>query len=126
MQLDLPMPGLANHRSVADETVVVHADPLLTAASVLTEKAAWEFVKRVGDPNVGGSTRQGLVTAYRQDVLRCARFLSEHGATKAALVARGSGVPNARRIMSDNYYGWFDRIGAGVYGLNAAFREISR
>lgn len=111
-----------------DGRVVVHVDP----ASYRPRQSKWkkarllgEFSKRVGDPNVGGATRRALVTAYRQDALRCVEFLSENGATKAAVVARRSGVPNARRIMSDNYYGWFERIRPGVYGLNG-LRENER
>jgi hypothetical protein len=77
-----------------------------------------EFARRTGDPNIGGSTRRRLVTAYRQDALRCAEFLSENGATKAALVAEGSGVKKARQIMADNHYGWFRRIERGVYDLD--------
>ena len=103
-----------------DQFVVVHADPAPYRPRQSPRKKARllaEFSKRVGDPNVGGATRQGLVTAYRQDALRCLKFLSENGATKAALVANGSGVDNARRIMSDNHYGWFERVRPGVYGL---------
>ncbi len=77
-----------------------------------------EFARRDGDPNVGGSTRRGLVTAYRQDALRCFEFLSEHGATKAAVVAEGTGVPNARRILADNHYGWFRRVATGIYEID--------
>lgn len=80
-----------------------------------------EFARRVGDPNVGGATRQGLVTAYRQEAMRCASYLSEHGATKAAHVAKGSGVAHARRIMADNHYGWFQRVGTGIYNLTEAW-----
>ena len=80
-----------------------------------------EFVRRVGDPNVGGATRKGLVTAYRQEATRCAEFLTTNGATKAALVAKGSGVPHARRIMADNHYGWFQRLGSGIYGLTKEY-----
>ena len=103
-----------------DQLVVVHADPAPYRPRQSQQKKARllaEFARRVGDPNVGGATRQGLVTAYRQDALRCLKFLSENGATKAALVANGSGVNNARRIMSDNHYGWFERVRPGVYGL---------
>ena len=104
-----------------DMQVVVHVDPAPYRPRQSQRKKAQllgEFSRRVGDPNVGGATRQSLVTAYRQDALRCARFLSENGATKAALVAKGSGVSNARRIMADNHYGWFERVGTGVYDLN--------
>ena len=34
-----------------------------------------EFQRRVGDPNQGGSGRRKLMTAYRQDALRCAAYL---------------------------------------------------
>ena len=104
-----------------DELVIVHADPAPYQARLSKRKKAellGEFVKRTGDPNVGGATRNGLVTAYRQDALRCAKFLAENGATKAALVAEGCGVENARRIMSDNHYGWFCRVSTGIYDLN--------
>jgi hypothetical protein len=103
-----------------DQRVVVHADPAPYRPRQSPRKKAellGEFSKRTGDPNVGGATRRGLVTAYRQDALRCVAFLTENGATKAALVANGSGVSNARRIMADNYYGWFERVSPGVYGL---------
>ena len=80
-----------------------------------------EFVRRVGDPNVGGATRHSLVTAYRQEAMRCASFLLEHGATKAALVANASGVAHARRIMADNHYGWFQRVGTGIYDVTPEY-----
>ena len=77
-----------------------------------------EFAARVGDPNTGGTTRKPLMTAYRQDALRCARFLHQHGATKAANVASACGVSRARQIMSANHYGWFDRVSIGIYELS--------
>ncbi|HKJ62924.1 MAG TPA: DUF2161 domain-containing phosphodiesterase [Hyphomicrobiales bacterium] len=77
-----------------------------------------EFVRRVGDPNTGGSTRRGLVTAYRQDALRCVNVLKTNGPGKASEVARQSGVAAARRIMADDHYGWFERIRTGIYALS--------
>ena len=76
-----------------------------------------EFARRVGDPNLGGATRSGLVTAYRQDALRCAACLSRNGPTKGALVAKQSKVEKATRIMADDHYGWFERIETGIYAL---------
>ncbi len=58
------------------------------------------------------------MTAYRQDALRCAGTLQANGATKAAHVARASGVARARQIMSANHYGWFDRVETGIYELS--------
>ncbi len=81
-------------------------------------KLLLEFARLTGDPNTGGSTRKGLVTAYRQDALRCLTLLDDSGPTKAAVVAGRSGVDKARRLMSDNHYGWFDRVATGVYTLS--------
>jgi hypothetical protein len=79
-----------------------------------------EFSRMDGDKNVGGSTRQNLMTAYRSDALRCQAYLQEHGPTKASQVAKGAEVPTARNIMADNHYGWFERVSRGVYGLATA------
>jgi len=76
-----------------------------------------EFARRVGDPNTGGATRTGLMTAYRQDALRCVRVLKDNGPTKAARVAEASGVETARRLMADDHYGWFERVSLGIYRL---------
>ncbi|MEC8573936.1 MAG: DUF2161 family putative PD-(D/E)XK-type phosphodiesterase, partial [Pseudomonadota bacterium] len=64
-----------------------------------------------------------IVTAYRQDALRCAAFLAEHGASKGATVAKGAEVPRATRLMADNHYGWFERVEKGIYQLTSAGRD---
>ena len=113
--------GLISVR-LRDQLVVVHIDPAPYQPRKSKQKKTrllGEFSKRVGDPNLGGATRQTLMTAYRQDALRCAKFLSVNGATKAALVAKGADVEQARRIMADNHYGWFERVATGIYGLNS-------
>ena len=79
-----------------------------------------EFQRRVGDPNQGGSGRRKLMTAYRQDALRCAAFLDVNGPTKAAIVAGAAGVARAGVMMYADHYGWFERPAGtprGVYGL---------
>ena len=84
------------------------------------ERLLREFQRRVGDPNAGGSTRRKLMTAYRQDALRCAACLQRNGPTKAAAVAEATGVSRARAIMYADHYGWFERPDGtrpGVYAL---------
>lgn len=76
-----------------------------------------EFARRVGDPNTGGSTRVTVVTAYRQDAIRCAQHLDANGPSRGADVAKATGVGKATRMMADDHYGWFERIGRGIYGL---------
>ena len=76
-----------------------------------------EFSRRVGDANVGGAVGVPVVTAYRQDALRCARVLSLYGPMRPGVLRALAGVPRAARILQRNVYGWFDRIERGTYRL---------
>lgn len=77
-----------------------------------------EFDRRVGDPTAGGSsTHAPRMTAYRQDALRCARYLDRNGPTKASVVSREAKVPKATAMMYRDVYGWFERAGKGIYQL---------
>ena len=76
-----------------------------------------EFQRRVGDPNLGGATRVKRVTAYRQNALRCACHLREHGACRARDVSSETGVIKAAELMRADHYGWFERVERGVYQL---------
>ena len=53
-----------------------------------------EFQRRVGDPNLGGTTGIKRMTAYRQDALRCLACVAD-GPLKAAEVAKRAGVAKA-------------------------------
>jgi hypothetical protein len=90
------------------------------------ERLLGEFIKRVGDPNLGGTVkRKGIMTVYRQRALAIAGFLKTHGPTKASQIAQTLQDPKARDILYKNVYGWFDRVSRGVYGLSPrGTREI--
>jgi len=65
-----------------DGHVVVQADPAPYSPRKSKKKKTQllrAFDRLQGDPNEGGATRHGIVTGYRQDALRCARFLAVHG-----------------------------------------------
>ena len=88
------------------------------------ERLLGEFIKRVGDPNLGGSEkRKGIMTAYRQRALLIARFLQEQGPTKASIVAQTIQEPKTRDILYKDVYGWFDRVSRGVYELSPRGKE---
>jgi hypothetical protein len=78
-----------------------------------------EHIRRRGDPTAGGSTRSPIMTAYRQQALACASALAL-GPRKVRELKPD--IPNAAKIMQDNFYGWFDRAARGVYGLTDAGR----
>ena len=77
-----------------------------------------EHSRRVGDPNRGGSsTKVPMMTAYRQEALRCAGLLARNGPMKVAALKVGAEAPKAALILRDDHYGWFERIERGIYGL---------
>lgn len=109
-----------------DAHVEVHCDPGPYAPRKSKKKQARlnkAFDRLKGDPNDGGATRHGLVTGYRQDALRCARFLAVHGPSRGAKVKDWAEVPDATRIMRDDHYGWFRRVSVGVYELTPVGRK---
>jgi hypothetical protein len=78
-----------------------------------------EHARRVGDPNLGGQAmRAPLMTAYRQEALRCAALLATNGPMKVAALRASGDVPKAARILQDDVYGWFERVERGVYTLS--------
>ena len=78
-----------------------------------------EIAFRSGDYNTGGSVRRKLVTAYRENAIFIACCLQAHGAmTPKRLREFGTGE-KTQSILSQNHYGWFQRVERGVYVLNA-------
>jgi len=105
---------------INDGLVTVHCDPGPYAPRKNVKRQAAllrEFARRQGDPNDGGQTRAGLVTAYRQDAVKIAVYLYEAGASKGADVARATNVPKATAMMRSNHYGWFEKVEKGIYGI---------
>ena len=81
-----------------------------------TAELLGEHRRRIGDPTRGGATRRPIMTAYRQEAMRCAALLATGPMPLRAMRAAGD-VPNAGRIVRDNVYGWFERVDRGVYAL---------
>jgi hypothetical protein len=81
-----------------------------------------EHRRRVGDPTQGGSVRRPIMTAYRQEAVRCAEVLGS-GPQPLRTVRAAAEAPNAGRIMRDNVYGWFERVERGVYALSPLGRR---
>lgn len=76
-----------------------------------------EYNKRQGDPARGGSTRQPVMTAYRQQALACASAMTS-GPQRPRDLRKA--IPDAPKILQHNVYGWFTRTERGVYNLTEA------
>jgi hypothetical protein len=104
------------------------AVPAAGTVNILVEPVRWrprrdakrrsrivdEHRRRQGDPVEGGTSRQPIMTAYRQQALACAAVLA---AGPGHLREFKSRMPDAAKILQRNVYGWFVRVERGVYGL---------
>lgn len=107
----------------------IHLDPAPyqpRQSKIKKSRLLREFSTRVGDPNQGGAARRThIITAYRQDALRCLQYLNDNGPTKASITAKSINVTRARTIMAADHYGWFERVVVeqdgkvqkGIYGI---------
>jgi hypothetical protein len=110
----------------AGGSVEVLVDPLpyrpRKRAASLT-RLLGEHARRVGDPNCGGVTRTKIVTAYRQEALRCAMLIEQGGLASLKMLRETGLVPNAASILQRDVYGWFRRLGRATYGLTDRARQ---
>jgi hypothetical protein len=76
-----------------------------------------EHARRAGDPTRGGVTRTPIMTAYRQEALRCALLIGPGGSSSLRALRETGRVPNAPRILQRDVYGWFRRVERARYEL---------
>lgn len=104
--------------------VVFHPSPFDREKSKRSAKRKkYSIIKEIdgrhGDYNTGGSCRKKLVTAYRENAIQIACLLKALGhMSPAKLRALGTDEKKTRSILSDNHYGWFEKLGRGTYGLS--------
>jgi hypothetical protein len=112
---------------VASGKADVVLDPVPYTPRPNTRKAGrllGEHARRVGDPNLGGQAmRAPLMTAYRQEALRCAELLAANGPMKVAAVREAGRAPKAAQILQADVYGWFERVARGVYAITPKGRQ---
>jgi len=78
-----------------------------------------EFHQRIGDTQIGGSTRQKAgLTAYRQRSIRIANYLAKHAHAKGMEINKAITEPQATAMLYQDHYGWFDKVDRGVYQLS--------
>ncbi|MFS8640583.1 MAG: DUF2161 family putative PD-(D/E)XK-type phosphodiesterase [Symbiobacteriaceae bacterium] len=120
--------------------IAVHFTGAGPAAAVLFDPEPWhprprarpraallqEFRQRTGDFNTGGTAREPLITAYREDALRIAAYLQSRGPSAVKAVRAATGVNRAGPMLRRNHYGWFERMARGVYRLTPAGEEALR
>lgn len=105
---------------VAGERADVLLDPLPHRPRGNARRTAMllgEHARRIGDPNRGGATRVPIVTAYRQEALRCAALLQTNGPMTVGALRAATDAPRAGRLLQRDVYGWFRRVARATYAL---------
>ncbi len=77
-----------------------------------------EISGRTGNFNTGGITGRQLITAYRESAIHIACALIEFDELSPARLRQLGASKKAQAILSDNHYGWFERVRRGVYQLH--------
>ncbi len=60
------------------------------------------------------------MTPYKENALLIALYLQQLGPTKASVLKDLGCGEKTRNIMYMNHYGWFRRLGYGIYDVNDA------
>lgn len=118
-RLGLGMLGVSDRGEVI--VIVSSVSPMPRTNPKRRTRLVKEHRKREGDPTRGGSTRVPIMTAYRQQAIACAVALAGGPLRPRDLK---QAVPTAGQILLNNYYGWFERIEKGVYGLTPAGLQV--
>lgn len=123
-RLGLGLMTVAPGRAATGVEVIVDPVPYRPRRRVASlTRLLGEHARRVGDPNRGGVTRTPIVTAYRQEALRCAVLIQRGGRASLKALRETGLVPNAPSILQRDVYGWFRRLERATYGLTARARQ---
>jgi hypothetical protein len=114
-RLGLGMLGVSDAGEVS--IIVSSVSPMPRSNPKRRTRLVKEHRKRQGDTALGGSTKVPIMTAYRQQALACAAKLVDGPLRPRDLKPVAA---TAGQILLKNYYGWFEKIDKGLYGLSAA------
>jgi hypothetical protein len=83
-----------------------------------------EANSRYMDFNTGGSSGKKLVTAYRESAIFVACCLYRLGPLSPKQLRNlGTDARKTTSILSENHYGWFEKVERGVYSITEKGKE---
>ncbi len=109
---------------VENNKVETFLDPKIFAFrqnKIKKRKLLKEFEQRVTSLNIGGVTKTKIITSYRESAIKIAYYLSEGPMKLKDLRALTDNKCSS--ILQKNFYGWFERVERGTYGLTKTGHE---
>jgi hypothetical protein len=98
------------------EAAIDPTDFVLRRSKKKKQKLLKEMDQRITNINIGGTSKNKLVTSYREKVITIAYYMKD-GQKTTKEIKELSGVNNATQYLQKNYYKWFERVSRGVYKL---------
>ncbi len=121
LELGLILVSLKGKKGIVE--IPIHPIPFDREKSRnLSKKKRESIIKeasgRYMDSNVGGCTGKKLVTAYREKAIFTACCLEKFGPSSPKRLRKlGTDAKKTTLILSENHYGWFERVGRGIYSI---------
>ncbi|SKC50152.1 DUF2161 domain-containing phosphodiesterase [Maledivibacter halophilus] len=84
----------------------------------MKENIIREINGRSGSYNVGGSVKEKIMTAYRENAIHIACCLEKYGELSPKDLRALGTSSKTQSILSKNFYGWFERVHRGIYRLH--------
>jgi hypothetical protein len=120
LELGLIVVSFPGNGSKAD--ILIHPTPfnrkIATGRNKMKREAILKEISgRSADFNLGGSSRTKIMTAYKENCIQIACFLDKMGPLSPKVLkdmGAGDKIPS---ILTNNYYGWFERIKRGTYAI---------
>ncbi len=99
--------------------IIFHPSEYIKRKSHKTRKnIIREISGRTGNFNTGGVTGKQIITAYRENAIHIACALIKKGELSPAKLRAMGTSDKTQAILSDNHYGWFERVKRGVYTIH--------
>lgn len=77
-----------------------------------------ELEGRSGSYNLGGLVKEKVVTAYREQAIFIGCGLKRFGPKNSKFLMNLGTNEKTYSIMYTNHYGWFDKVGKGIFTIN--------
>lgn len=119
-RLDLGLITVAMDSPIKTVEVILEPENERKTKSFRRKKALEsEFEGRSGDYNKGGVNKTKIITAYREKSIEILCLIAKRETVTNSELKEMGYSNKAFDILRKNFYGWFERVGRGEYGISA-------
>ena len=98
-------------------TIIKESEVILPRKNKKKKMRLMETFEQLNKENIGGSHHMTRMTLYRKQAMSIAQCIGKTS-KKAAQIKKETNIDKAYSILYNNYYGWFQALGSGMYQLS--------